>query len=113
MQQIEQIAEALDLAGVLFFSNVRGRVGLQETQISDTQLTGRVEVDFLIFHQGKCVSLKVDGQHHLGEGQSIRDYARDWVLLRSGVPTVRFTAKDCLNHPQQVVSETLAILRLN
>ncbi|GAB4232505.1 MAG: hypothetical protein Kow00121_60650 [Elainellaceae cyanobacterium] len=106
-----RIAEALDFAGVLFFANARGRVGLQDTQVSDTQLTGRVEVDFLIFHQGKCLSLEVDGQHHLAQDQSIRDYARDRVLLRSGVPTVRFTAKDCLDHPQQVVSETLAILK--
>ncbi|MEP0873521.1 DUF559 domain-containing protein [Trichocoleus desertorum AS-A10] len=108
-----RIAEALDLAGTLFFANARGRVGLQDTGISDTQLTGRVEVDFLIFHQGRCVSLEVDGQHHLAQDQSIRDYARDRVLLRSGVPTIRFTAKDCFERPQQVVSETLAILRLH
>ena len=106
-----RIAEALDRAGVLFFANVRGRVGLQETLISDTQLTGRVEVDFLGFYQGRCVSLEVDGSHH-GEGdQTIRDYARDRVLLRAGVPTVRFTAQDCLLRPEGVVAEVLAILR--
>jgi very-short-patch-repair endonuclease len=55
----------------------------------------------------------VDGQHHLAQDQSIRDYARDRVLLHSGVPTVRFTAKDCFDRPQQVASETLAILKLN
>jgi very-short-patch-repair endonuclease len=108
-----RVAEALDRAEVLFFANARGRVGLQDTCISTTQLTGRVEVDFLIFHQGKCISLEVDGQHHLAQEQSIRDYARDRVLLRSGVLTVRFTAKDCLERAQQVVSEILSILKVN
>ncbi|MBW4582247.1 MAG: hypothetical protein KME42_21995 [Tildeniella nuda ZEHNDER 1965/U140] len=105
-----RIAEALDRTDVLFFANARGRVGLQETTISDSQLTGRVEVDFLVFHQGKCISLEVDSQHHLGEGQVIRDYARDRVMLRAGVPTVRFTARDCLERPHDVVSEVLSIL---
>lgn len=105
-----RIAEALDQAGVLFFANARGRVGLQDTVVSDLQLTGRVEVDFLVFYQGRCLSLEADGLHHTEDEQSIRDYARDRVLLRSGVPTVRFTAKDCLERPQQVVSEVLSIL---
>lgn len=56
-----RIAEALDQAGVLFFANARGRVGLKDTLVSDSQLTGRVEVDFLVFHQGRCLSLEVDG----------------------------------------------------
>ena len=38
------------------------------------------------------------------------DYARDRVLLRSRVPTVRFVARDCLERPQEVVAEVLAIL---
>jgi very-short-patch-repair endonuclease len=105
-----KIAEALDRTGLLFFANVRGRVGLQNTTVSDSQLTGRVEVDFMMFHQGKGLILEVDGQHHLEDGQIIRDYARDRVLLRSGLPTVRFTAQDCLNRPDDVVSECLSIL---
>jgi len=106
-----RIAEALDKAGVLFFANARGRVGLQDTLVSDTQLTGRVEVDFMVFYQGRCVILEVDGGHHGEAGQTIRDYARDRVLLRSGVPTVRFVAQDCMTRPQAVVSEVLAILQ--
>jgi very-short-patch-repair endonuclease len=106
-----RIAEALDKTGLLFFANARGRVGLQGTTVSDSQLTGRVEVDFIVFYRGKCLSLEVDGQHHLEDGQMIRDYARDRVLLRSGVPTVRFTAKDCLSRPHDVVSEFLSILK--
>lgn len=106
-----KIAEALDRTGLLFFANARGRVGLHETIVSNRQLTGRVEADFLIFSQGKCVVLEVDGMHHSEGSQVIRDYARDRILLRSGVPTVRFTAKDCIDRPDEVVAEMLAILR--
>ncbi|MBW4540665.1 MAG: endonuclease domain-containing protein [Myxacorys chilensis ATA2-1-KO14] len=105
-----RIAEALNRTGLLFFANVRGRVGLQGSVVSNDQLTGRVEADFMVFYQGKCMILEVDGQHHLEEGQSIRDYARDRVLLRAGVPTVRFTARDCLERPHEVVSEFSSIL---
>jgi Protein of unknown function (DUF559) len=105
-----RIAEALDRVGLLFFANARGRVGLQESIISNGQLTGRVEVDFLIIKQGKSLVLEVDGSHHAEEEQTIRDYAKDRVLLRAGVPTVRFTAKDCLMQPAQVVAEVSAIL---
>jgi Protein of unknown function (DUF559) len=106
-----RIAEALDKAGVLFFANARGRVGLQETIISNGQLTGRVEADFLVFLNGKCVVLEVDGVHHAEGSQVVRDYARDRVLLRSGVPTVRFTANDCQTRPDEVVAELLSILK--
>lgn len=104
------IAEALNRTGVLFFANARGRVGLHETIISNGQLTGRVEADFLIFSGGKCVVLEVDGVHHAEGAQVVRDYARDRILLRSGVPTVRFTAKDCLERADDVVAELLSIL---
>jgi very-short-patch-repair endonuclease len=70
-----------------------------------------VEVDFLLFHQGKWLILEVDGQHHLEEGQKVRDYARDLMLLRAGLPTVRFTGRDCLEHPEAVVAECLSILQ--
>lgn len=104
-----RIAEALDQARVLFFANARGRVNLKDSIVSDEQLTGRVEVDFLIVHRGHCLVLEVDGSHHADEAQTIRDYAKDRVLLKSGVPTVRFTAQDCLTRPAQVVAEVMAI----
>lgn len=105
----KRIAEALDQTGVLFFANARGRIGLKETLVSNEQLTGRVEVDFLVFHKGKAVVLEVDGAHHSEGEQIIRDYAKDRVLLRSGVPIVRFHAKDCFSQPNAVVSELLSI----
>ena len=73
----------------------------------------RRELIWLRFYQGRCLILEVDGQHHSEEGQTIRDYARDRVLLRSGVPTVRFTAKDCMIRPEEVVAEFLSILMQN
>ncbi|MBD2075389.1 DUF559 domain-containing protein [Phormidium sp. FACHB-592] len=67
----------------------------------------------MVFCQGKCLILEVDGQHHAEAGQAIRDYASDRVLLRSGVPTVCFTAQDYFKRPQTVVSELLSILMPN
>lgn len=106
-----QIAKALDQTGLLFFANARGRVGLQDTVVSNDQLTGRLEADFLIIYQGRCWSLEIDGSHHLEQGQTIRDYARDRVLLRSGVATIRFTAQDCLKSAAEVVLEILSIIQ--
>jgi hypothetical protein len=83
-----RIAKALDQTGLLYFANARGRVGLQDTVVSNGQLTGRVEADFMVFYRGTCLILEVDGQHHNEKGNTVRDYARDRVLLRAGVPTV-------------------------
>jgi very-short-patch-repair endonuclease len=85
-------------------------LGLKGSIVSNEQLTGRIEVDFLILHQGKSLVLEVDGSQHSEAEQTIRDYAKDRVLLRAGVPTVRFAAKDCLKQPKAVVAEMLTIL---
>jgi very-short-patch-repair endonuclease len=106
-----RIAEALYQRGILFFANSRGLVSLDGAAISNTELNGRVEVDFLVFHQGQCLVLEVDGQHHLEGEQAVRDYARDRMLLRAGLPTIRFTGKNCLERPQAVVEECLSILQ--
>jgi Protein of unknown function (DUF2726) len=105
-----KIAEAFDRAGLLFFANARGRVSLEHSLVSNGQLTGRLEVDFLLIKRGKCLVLEVDGSHHSQGEQVIRDYAKDRVLLQSGVPTVRFAAKDSLMQPEQVVAEVLSTL---
>ena len=72
-------------------------------------LFGRVEVDFLIFKNGKCTILEVDGQHHQEGSQTVRDYVRDRVLLREGISTARFTAQECLNNTANVVTEFLKL----
>jgi very-short-patch-repair endonuclease len=86
-------------------------VGLHETIVGNGQLTGRVEADFLVFYQGKCIVLEVDGVHHSEGSQVIRDHARDRIRRRSGVPTVRFTANDCMTRSDEVVAELLSILK--
>jgi hypothetical protein len=104
-----KIAETLYNNNVLFFANVRGRVACQGSPASEASgwLTGRVEADFLVFYKGKCMILEVDGQHHQEGSQTVRDYVRDRVLLREGIPTVRFTADECFNRPADVVAEFL------
>lgn len=104
------IAKELNQVGVLFFANVRGRIDTGPSPIAQTQHNGRLELDFLVFRGGKVYSLEVDGSQHNGSGQAIRDYGRDRLLLREGIPTARFTAQECLQYPAQVVQEFLALL---
>jgi hypothetical protein len=104
-----KIAEELDNKGVLFFANSRGRIGRQGSPVSDPSgwLTGRIELDFLVFYRGKSMILEVDGDHHQESLQITRDYVRDRVLLREGIPTVRFAAKECFEQSENVVIEFL------
>ena len=106
-----KIAEELDKQKLLFFANSRGRVGREGSPVSEASglLTGRVEIDFLVFHKRKCIILEVDGQHHNEGSQTSRDYLRDRVLLREGIPTVRFAAKECFERASDVVTEFLNI----
>ena len=103
-----KVAQELDKRGVTFFANVRGRYSLDNAPVSKELLNGRVELDFLVFHQGKCAILQVDGPQH--KGQRERDYAGDRVLLREGIPTVRFTDKECREKTGDVVTEFLGVL---
>jgi hypothetical protein len=70
-----KMAQELEQRGVTFFANARGRYSLEGSPVSKELLNGRVEVDFLIFHQGKCVILQIDGPQHNGSRE--RDYAGD------------------------------------
>ena len=102
-----KIAEALDRRGLLFFGNARGRIGGQGSPLSASTLTGRLEIDFLVFHKGKCISLEIDGKHHQENGQTHRDYIRDRLLLREGIATARFTAQECMESPDTAIEEFL------
>lgn len=104
-----KIAEKLDKAGVLFFANARGRISKEGSPVSCNQMTGRIELDFLVVYRGKCMILEVDGQHHQNGEQTLRDYVRDRVLLREGIPTARFTAEECFNRSAEVVDEFLGM----
>ena len=70
-------------------------------------MTGRLEIDFLVFHKGKCISLEIDGKHHQENGQTHRDYIRDRLLLREGIATARFTAQECMESPDAAIEEFL------
>lgn len=104
-----RIAHALHSKNVLFFANSSGFLDLNNLDISnaDNRTRQKVEVDFLIFYKQKCMILEVDGEHHQQTSQATRDYMRDRVLLRDGIPTVRFTANECYNRPLDVVGEFL------
>ncbi len=106
-----KIAEQLDKQQVLFFANARGRIGRQDSPVSEASgwLTGRLEIDFVVFHKRKCMTLEVDGSHHQQSVQVTRDYVRDRVLLREGIATVRFEAKECFEKPADVVAEFLSM----
>jgi len=105
-----KVAQELDKRGVTFFANVRGRYSLEGSPVSKDLLNGRVELDFLVFHQGKCAILQVDGPQH--KGQRERDYAGDRLMLCEGIPTVRFTAKECHEKTADVVTEFLGVLEI-
>jgi len=101
------IAQALVDAKVLFFANARGYVSGDRSPVSASKITGRIEIDFLVFKDGKCICLEVDGSQHNRKGKIERDYVRDRLVLKEGIPTVRFTAKECFNQPKRVVEEFL------
>lgn len=106
-----RIAHALYQKNVLFFANSRAFIDLSNLPISnaDNKMKEKVEVDFLVFYKQKCMILEVDGLHHEETAQKTRDYMRDRVFLREGVPTARFNASDCYNHPPAVIDEFLAL----
>ena len=105
------IAKELDKSGVLFFGNIRGRINGRGSPVSNSQINGRLELDFLVFKSGKAMILEVDGMHHREGTQTMRDYTRDRLLLREGIPTARFTGQECLKNPGQVVEEFLNLFK--
>ncbi len=76
-----RISEELEKRGVTFFANARGRYSLDGSPVAAQYLNGRVEVDFLVFHQGKCVVLQIDGPQHNGDpfGDSGAARGRDYA----------------------------------
>jgi hypothetical protein len=102
------LAEELARQGLMFFANIRGRVNNLTAPISKNQSTGRLELDFLVFKNGQCLSLEVDGNHHEQSEQKLRDYARDRLLLKEQINTVRFKANECYECPELVVQELIS-----
>ena len=105
------IAKGLQEAGVLFFANSQGSVSLKNMPIATANhgLVERLETDFLVFRGGQCICLEVDGRQHQQSDHAFRDYAKERVLLKERIPTVRFSAQDCLSRPGEVVTEFLSL----
>ena len=104
-----KIAQLLQKRGVLFFANAQGTASLKELPITREAhgMVERLEADFLVFLNGHCMCLEVDGRQHQQTEHALRDFAKERVLLREQIPTVRFPAQECLVRPGEVVTEFL------
>lgn len=105
------VAQALQKKEVLFFANSQGSASLKGLPVTVAAhgMVERLEADFLIFKGGRCLCLEVDGQQHQQSEYAFRDYAKERVLLKEQIPTVRFPAQDCLVRPEEVVAECLSL----
>lgn len=103
------IAKVLQQRGVLFFANSQGTASLKGLPVTmDAHgMVERLEADFLVFLRGQCICLEVDGQQHQQTEHAFRDFAKERVLLKEQIPTVRFPAQECLVRPDEVVTEFL------
>ena len=108
------IAQALQEAGVLFFANAQGTASLKDLPVTKEAhgMVERLEADFLVFRGGQCICLEVDGRQHQQSEYAFRDYAKEQVLLRERISTVRFPAQECLVRPKEVVIEFLSLFPL-
>ncbi|MFH1112924.1 MAG: hypothetical protein V1792_03300 [Pseudomonadota bacterium] len=98
-----RIAEALDHAGVLFFPNCRGRLGVGTRE--------NREADFLICHDGKWGILEVDGEPFHPPSRTVQDHARDRMFREHGIRLVEhFDATECYNKADDVVRRFLSLL---
>lgn len=106
-----RIAKALSSLNIMFFANVNGFMGLNGLPISnhDNKQREKAEVDFLVFHNQKCMILEVDGVHHNNTFHRQWDCKRDRVFLRQGISTVRFSAEQCYENASAVVKEFLEL----
>ncbi|MFN6475285.1 endonuclease domain-containing protein [Nostoc sp. DedQUE07] len=106
-----RIAKALSSQNIIFFANVNGFMGLKGLPIAnhDNRHREKAEVDFLVFHNQKCMILEVDGVHHNEAFQKKWDCTRDRIFLRQGISTVRFSAEQCYENASAVVEEFLEL----
>ncbi|MBD2731990.1 DUF559 domain-containing protein [Nostoc sp. FACHB-892] len=107
----KKIATALYSRDIIFFANVNGFMSVNGLAITnqDNRLREKAEVDFLVFHNQKCMILEVDGDHHNAGSQRGWDYKRDRVFLRQGITTVRFPSGQCYHNTSAVIDEFLTL----
>ncbi len=99
-----KIAQALDRAGVLFFSNCVGR-------LTTTQGRRNFERDFLVCDAGYWGILEVDGEPYHPPSRAAEDHKRDGFFLDCGVWVHRFDSNECFNCPDDVVQRFLQRLK--
>jgi hypothetical protein len=100
-----RIAEALDKAGVLFYPNCKARLN------TSVGREGK-ETDFLVFYQGKCGILEVDGEPWHPPSRTVHDHERDRLFKVHGIRVVEhYDANRCSRQPDEVVREFLEILK--
>lgn len=89
-----KVAKAFEKLGVTFIANGRGRFnsdGVQKT----------LEPDFIVFHEGKCAVLEVDGEAFHDDFKYEKD--RDNTLMQNGFLFVEhYPASLCYNDPLSV-----------
>jgi hypothetical protein len=99
-----KIATCLEKRGILFFANARCRIRSRSKQ------TETKEADFLVFYQSSARILEVDGREY--HQDRAKDYKRDRMFDREGIVTTRFSAKECLDNPEEVIDEFLDLFRV-
>lgn len=103
----QQIAEALDRAGVFFLPNCRGRLGAVGERVNR-------EPDFLVFHKGRVGLLEVDGEAFHPPETRAQESDRDRLFKRHGLRLVEhYSATRCRHDPDGVVGTFLHLLELS
>lgn len=100
-----KIAQALDRAGVMFWPNCIGRLGLGE------ELRANREGDFLVCDRGRFGILEVDGEVFHPPSRAAQDHDRSRAFKQHGVRVVEhYDAGRCWGDPDGVVAEFLSLL---
>jgi hypothetical protein len=94
----KELARALYVRGFLF--SCEAPVFPQ-----DREDKSYITPDLLVFHDGKCLVVEVDGPSHNDADQAFRDLKRDRMWLKRGFSTLRFPARKAFTRPHDCVSE--------
>jgi very-short-patch-repair endonuclease len=72
----------------------------------------KYRVDFLVFHDGRCIAVELDGHdYHKTKEQRSRDAERDRWLAARKIETLRWTGSQVFGDPQGCVAELRDVLR--
>jgi hypothetical protein len=97
------IAQELENRKIPFLLNAGGRFNLKNKRVTR-------EPDFLVFvGNGKSAILEVDGEQY--HQNPAKDRERDLMFRTLGIKVERFTAKQCMEEPSEVVSEFLKLVQ--